>query len=1074
MALVPQPVTDVLIRPMNQQAPSTSAPVGRIKTLINKVATHFEGPAVPLGAAVGNGIALQIETRNGFQRLPKQINDVVTGALISAAAGIPTPTLLSSLGDRVVAVRGSNPYVLSENSASWSKYPYIYSPTISREQTVWAENVQVSNPCAASISGVVFRTWSQPATGQVFGMVIDEDGAVIRAPFLIVQGAASCRAKVVSDGVRFWVVYSLNTFLDALCFDDHGVPLASIALIGTLNGESASWDVVFTGGAICVASGSTQQTGGTDTVKLTVVSLSGSTITHNTTDLLFEALGNYAVAFADNQNSDTCAYLMTAKVNADSGGTDERAFRIASLTTTPVITGYFSVDQTSSSRGIIYDEDGEGTFNFGILNAMSGVVRGGELLAQLSFFDNTPPTPDDRRARTVFLTVTVGTDSIVSPTIRSVTLASSVFQIDGRDSVLVYYPADDTITYSPLPDPSLAITLAGEPSYFVIDTLTQQVTGRHFIGTAGMNWSRDGWGVHSPSPVRYGPFTFCLPRPFVSQDGKTTSVTCGFDCASFAFSQKTYSPNLVTSLMNAVGIADLQYGGVGQAVEFNGELLMPGAIATAFDGIRFSEQGISLQPQQMSLTQSNGGELSSLAFYTYIAVANSIDANGRRVQSATSFPVNIQLTGTNRTVTVVGIPIYMTTRNDITFALYRNVFTAGVPSTQRYRVDNPLNPIVNDPTTLTWTFVDSRNDLEILSGEVLYTDQLQVERDPMPSFSVGDVFDGRVDIVGPDNSISFSAQSVDGDATWFNLGQRIPRFMNRNILNLIQMDGRLVCISDNQVFVQDSGGFPDPTGANGNIQNAVKEPFTQGGNGFAKLIAQGVAYGTDGNGLWLISRGLVNSQMSSPVNDDISFGHITGIEVDSLQRLYVGLSATGFAMFDQISGVWSIFQGQTNPQLLHVINGNIAYSDDDTIKVYDPSSHTDIDNTGAQQFIATVTELQPFLFYGIKKFDRVWKFNIQGTTLDSHTVKMTATYDPLTVKNPIVETWEWDVDAGDVFSFEFQPKLEQQSAMSLKFEEFFANGASGQSNMLQCFGFLLGIEQGLARMPLSQRIKSNG
>jgi len=185
-------------------------------------------------------------------------------------------------------------------------------------------------------------------------------------------------------------------------------------------------------------------------------------------------------------------------------------------------------------------------------------------------------------------------------------------------------------------------------------------------------------------------------------------------------------------------------------------------------------------------------------------------------------PAVITTSGSQNTITLTGLMLHMTTRDDVTFIIYRNIIDNGVPSLIHYRLNDPVgNGIHNDPTALTWTYVDTVSDTLIKTNEPLYTDQSFLQRDPCPAFSVGTRIGNRAFVIGPDNAIWYSGELSEGTAPWFNIAQRIPKFTNDEIVSIEALDGRAICVTGKNVWYQDVSGLLDATGAGGNIPYAV-------------------------------------------------------------------------------------------------------------------------------------------------------------------------------------------------------------------------------------------------------------
>ncbi len=1068
---------DIQIRPVNSEAPKTAAPVGRLKSMINKVARRFEGQ--------GQGAVLRVEQRPGSRALTQLQRDVTSGVDIGSA--FTNAQMLTSFDDELIAISDSFPHVLSEQSDKWSRYPYIYSPTVAKEDQKYSQNVTIANPHAAYANGVVFRTWGEPlpvnhVPGPLYGMVEDiSDGTLIRKKFKIADGAdasnpSNYRARVVTDGTYFFVVFNINTSAVCRVYSASGVQLADSGTFDTLQYAGSPWDLTFSGGHVLFVC--TKAPLATN-ARVTKLSFDGvSTITATTTDMSFKAQADVTVQWAENRDSDGNAYLLTASL-----GDSQlilRGFRIGTLSGTPSVTGAFSVEQSNpDTMGIFYETpEGEGFPD--LLFELTGAYEAGTLKIQASFVQQS----DVRKDSTLFFVATIGADTTTHTTIYSVRVASRPFKIAGRETFLAYYSARPSVVIDQGFGPRAYND--ADPTYFLIDVDSNQCVGRLNFGYAEMEWARINYPDSSITNYPNGAYAFCIPVPFIDVTGPVakTRVTCGFQSAQYTETIRTGNDIIpfVTKVLSSTGVQDLVFGGIGRAFEFGDHLLLPGAICTQFDGQKFSEHGVNLPPNQPSISASTGGSV-EVGLRSYIVVAQYTNLNGDRVFSGVSTPAVITTSGSQNTITLTGLNLHMTTRDDITFILYRNIIENGVPSQVHYRLNDPVgNGIANDPTAITWTYVDTASDADIKTNEPLYTDQSFLSRDPCPAYSVGTRLGKRAFVIGPDNAIWYSGELTDGIAPWFNLAQRIPKFTNDEIVTMEALDSRLICITRRGVWYQDTSGLLDATGNNGNIPNAVELPFSNGSLGPSCVYDKGVAYASVSGGVWVVTRGLTNERLSGPVVDDMTETGfppvpVSGIVIDNAQRIHAAIAGSKFVVYDAINATWSTFQMITTAISVCVFKGNVHYCDSTFVHKMDPQYKFDTDGSGVTHTINGTVEFAPLHFAGIKKFQKLWRFNIAGETKGPHHVTLTVVYDPDTAQAPIGEVWDWDVSLTDSWAWEFQPKLEQIETISVKIEDstdVSLPGFNGDTYCLEAMGAEVGLMSGLARVPLAKRIKSGG
>ncbi len=1057
-------VIEVPLTAPDQQGVPTTVPAGEVEVLLNGIVTKFNGAE-----------GLRVQKRNGMQLVSRDIRSVTTGAHVQDGFQ-SSPGLFSSLDQRVVVATDDHPHVLAENAESWSRYPYVYSPTVAKQNVIYGGNVGIAAPDFAEIDGVRMYVWSVPAPASTLNPfapyimveVVDADGTSIRNPFKAWTGDISGRGKVVSDGTYFWLIVSVFSQCHAQVYNTDGELVATLNF-DTLQNDARPWDVTYQGGAVLFARPYF------DTVHLTKLTISGTTITALATDMSFFAYGNHGIAWAENPSLDGNAYILTAHQDPD-GGTVEYAYRIGTISTTPTVTGYFG----TGGSGEIYSGDGEGGIT-GRCCQLTGTFVAGVLYAQVGFRDDN----DHRLDRTAFLhSTTSGAGPTVDYLLRGARPASRTFLLPGTDRhmLIMYYPSALT-TVVPANGQTVLrpIAYGGQPTYFLVDILTGQSAGRFLDGVAGNEWTLTGYPA---AGIAYSTsaFFFCVPSARVGDDGKLR-VPLGYNAEAVNLAETVATGSDIQAFretikpVNAVNIMGLTFGGYGQAVEYNSELIMPGALTTSFTGFDFSEQGISLAPEQPTLTRSTStGQLHLLGYYDYVLVFEWTDPNGRRVRSAPSIPASAQLTGTQNTITLEIIVNHMTNRPDLSISVYRTHYEAGVPVTIHKKVTNDLFPRFNDKTQRFVTFIDTVSDSQCSVGETLYTDQGFLNRDAAPASSSGCIMDNRVFLVGPDNTVWYSGEANDTDPLWFNADvQRLFVPTNDELLRIEALDGRLVLFCARSVWFVPGGRWPGANGLNGAVQAPTKLGITNGCNGWTQSVKYGVAYSSSAGGMWLLTRGLENEQLSANSVDDFGTDQITGITVDDAQRIQFALrdDPGSVLVFDTISRVWSKWTMPTDVVLTHTVRGRFAYVDQDGTRTYS-DVYYDSDSGGFDvwyNFDVTV----PFSLSNIKGLKRIWEFMLSGARRAAHALTVDVTYT--TEDEDETEAWTFQPEVNERFEYDFQPKQEEMTKMTIRLVDAPPDGEvedeTGDSFAWDLTSFTVGTEGGLARTPPTTRRKAS-
>jgi hypothetical protein len=1087
MAFSPKVIECKLTAPDEQGVPST-VPAGELDFIQNGIVEKFSGDA--------DGLSLRVQKRTSFRPLPTEIRDT-DGALSRVDGFSDTPNLLSSLENRLVINAGMHPQVFAEGAASWTTYKdYVYSPLTLKTSIIFGSNTQVALPDVAQIGDVRLYTWCDvtplnPAdhTTHVYSfkaMFIDQNGAVIRLPFEVIASASPSppRVKIVADGTRFWLIFSIFTAIYARCYDTNGQQLGIDSALPVTRTNWDPFDVTAINGStvmVChVNAAHTLRT--VDVTKLTFVS--GAIVQVNS-NLSASAIGGKGVAWADVGVVSPDAYLLTTDIDSD-GFYSNRAYRITNLGTTPTI-GF-----SYGTSGIINTNRGSCTSGLpGACVQLTGVVLpDGFLHAQCSFIDAGGFINDRRQDRIVFVKASNTTSTVIEERqVFSVRAASRVFTYEpGRWAFAVYLPSALTVsTLVPITPTSQAVQYSGNPTYFILDVLTGQMIGRFDDGQAGNEWT-----LLEYTSLAHPAFFYCIPHWIIGNDGKTRMVF-GRNADSINETTQEATGNdvipqiTVTRTISAVHVEQLVLGGVGQAVEYSGELFMPGALSTIFNGINFAEQGIAIPPEQPDIpleSFSVNPGLTLLGSYTWIVVFEWTAPSGKRVRSSASIPVQKTLSGTNNNATLGGLFGHMTNRPNLSISVYRNTVTAGVPSQILYKVTDDLNPIVNDSTfgtgSLTWAFLDNVPDSVALTGEKLYTSTGFLNRDGGPAFDVGCVFENRVFVVAPDNSVWFTAEDSEGEPLWFSAdGLRFQMPTSDPVRGLIGMDARLYILCANSVWYVQGGRWPGPDGLGGNMEAPQRLDISNGCTGFCKLVTGGIAYSSSAGGIWLVTRSMTNTQLSARSVDEfknpdsLSLATVMGMAIDKDQKFAVALAGTPgeLEVWDQVAKLWYNWIMPTTVLLVHIFKGKFVYATTTQVLAQQDQNYYDaVYSAGVvTQSWYTFLVSAPFNIFNVKGLKRIWQWIISGKQRGPHTLNQLATY--VTEDTNVTESWTFE-PTGTKFEYDFQPKIEEMSGLTLAISD--APSAvttfdTGDSFALDLVSFEAGIDGNLSKIPPTLR-----
>jgi len=238
---------------------------------------------------------------------------------------------------------------------------------------------------------------------------------------------------------------------------------------------------------------------------------------------------------------------------------------------------------------------------------------------------------------------------------------------------------------------------------------------------------------------------------------------------------------------------------------------------TSISASGVAEIGFAHRPTIISLTQTAGSGIAA-GTYSYRAVYEWVDMDGRRHRSAPSLPVSITLTDVDD-VTLVVSAIHMTTRrgsattNDIAIRVYRTQ-NAGT-SYQR------LNVAGSGTTTAGITSIlDQESDSSISDNEFLYTDGGVLDNVLAPSCRFLAKSEDRVWCGGlwDASIVECSKVLVPGEPVQFTGDASHQVVLPGACTGLAYMDGNVVAFTENEIYLisgdgpndQGIGSFPPP------------------------------------------------------------------------------------------------------------------------------------------------------------------------------------------------------------------------------------------------------------------------
>ncbi len=624
-------------------------------------------------------------------------------------------------------------------------------------------------------------------------------------------------------------------------------------------------------------------------------------------------------------------------------------------------------------------------------------------------------------------------------------------------------------------------TASLQPTWFMtpLDITTQATAGRWEYGLAYADWRFDG----EFSGETLATNTYPLAVTSVVQALAGLQVVLPYRAESFSAGVTAPTGNPVDTFFSTVGLKAFTLSSdPGQSLAVAGELIIPGPQASEFTSSGFSEQGINLGPEQPFLvSQTTDGAivigLTPGTPYQYRVVFECTDEDGERIFTIPSPALDVNLTGTNNTVTIGG-NILQPTGRVVTIAIYRTSIAGGTTTVQHYKLTNDTDPNgagFTFPDAVTWNYKDQRPDSEILVSETLYTDKGFLPRYPAPAFVQGvGTWRNRTWVIGYDNAVWMSGEKTEGDAVWFHPAFRYTLPTDDEPTCLAAMDDYLIVLGAASNWYIPGVQFPDATGNNGSLPAPIQLPFANGCTGHAVTTRDGVIYSSTAGGVWLIPRNLTNGWLSQAIQQSLGLSTVTGLAVDKNQRVLVSIGSSSVYVWDTIPGAWYQWNIPTNATRVSTWRGSFVYADSSRIMQHTPASYSD--NIGASDIpVPPSWTLAPLHFMGsVRGYGRCWAFQLQGSYIGPHLMGLTLGYgDESDYQSPTVFPPKL---ASPMLSYlyEWNPAEEEASQFELSFVVTFPNGVAGNSGTWEIISFDVGVDSGISRVASQKRISSGG
>lgn len=334
----------------------------------------------------------------------------------------------------------------------------------------------------------------------------------------------------------------------------------------------------------------------------------------------------------------------------------------------------------------------------------------------------------------------------------------------------------------------------------------------------------------------------------------------------------------------------------------------------------------SITGSQMTISNAATGTASgvSLTFtgaisnqqYFYVATYEWTDNAGNIHRSAPSLPVSVT-TSASGLFNVINIPtLRLTYKNNVRIVIYR--WSTGQPV--YYQVQPVTQPLLNDITVNSLSYVDIYSDSQILGNTILYTTGGVLENIGPPASSIIALYGSRFFMVDAEdnNLVWYSKLIVESTPVEMSDQQTMyiaPTLASETatgpITALFPMDDKLVIFKTNAIYYVNGVG-PDATGNNNQYSEPVFITATVGCNNPNSIVMSpnGLMFKSN-KGIWLLGRDLNTNYIGAAVEEFNSNSVQNAINVPGTNQIRFTLDNNTALMYDYYVGQWGVFNNTT-------------------------------------------------------------------------------------------------------------------------------------------------------------------
>lgn len=455
-------------------------------------------------------------------------------------------------------------------------------------------------------------------------------------------------------------------------------------------------------------------------------------------------------------------------------------------------------------------------------------------------------------------------------------------------------------------------------------------------------------------------------------------------------------------------------------VSANNNLHIVGGIKKIYDGVSCVEDNFVLFPEDYL---GNGCEVALQSFpigqlvyssqvssqYQWCVVYEWIDNFGQKQRSTPSIAVTATTSQGSQSALLTGPTLRITekiqARSPAIISIYRT--QANLPIF--YKVTNDVQPLVNDPTVDTWTFVDTLSDTQIASNENLYTGSQLANTAPPPS-SLISLYQQRLMINSTEDPgvLWYSQNKFEQDqyntlALDWNTSfvEGVDSRYGNEITAIGLIDNNLAIFKETSIFLLQGDG-PNPLNTAGDFNDAQLLVSDTGCTNQNSLVfvtqtpsLPGGLLFKSAKGIYLLGRDQSISYIGAPVEkyNDLTITSAS-LLAQTNQIVFGTLEGTAL-VYNYFFNAWSTW-GDIPSVSGTVWNKQLCLlTASGTVLMQDITGTVFVDTFSENVTYPVKLDIEtPFIkMSGMQGYQSVFACTLLGTLQDTHTLQVTVSYD---------------------------------------------------------------------------------